>query len=245
MPGAQLLGLRSAASWLADVGEVVGWMRTNDFDRCLPMLKSLEITDVVFAGEPYGGEFRVLNNAIALMKAIRGKPSLWRPHTVLQAIPRLLEDANITLHSYLEYFPELRAEKGISIGSAYPEYGPESDLEAAKTHAGNLPWREKHQACIVDHGEVVMSERRPIGTNNLIRRFGESSKPQGSYPVLCKYSIEPFGLLDPPMVGQDTVALCIEHGIRAIVVEGGKTVLMQRDHVLARASAGEIGFHAC
>jgi UDP-2,3-diacylglucosamine hydrolase len=243
-PSVQVIGLRATRRWLPTISPVAEFISSHDFGKCLTAIQRLGATKVVFAGEPYGS-FRIATDAVALFYMIRGKPSLWAPHAVLEVIKDQLARRKIVLKSPLDCLPALAAEVGFTVGAAPEDYAPRSDLQAAVTHAGRQPWRAVYQTCIVDRGTVIMPEIQKQRTDKLIKAFGASSHRRSAiFPVLCKVAIAPFEKIDVPTIGIETLKNCVENGIRAIIVEGGKTILMQREEVVAFAYNGSICVHA-
>jgi DUF1009 family protein len=116
-------------------------------------------------------------------------------------------------------------------------------MKEAAAHIQHQPWTQVRQACIIDRGKVLFAETK--GTNRLIERFGASSaRKRAQFPVLCKIAVEPFELIDIPTIGLDTARLCLANGLKAIVVQSGRAIMMQRDEVVALASPGELCVYA-
>lgn len=209
--------------------------------------KKRNATDVIFVGDPYGS-FRFIDKLAALPSLIRGRPFLWAPHAYVHGLKIKLHEHKITLRDPLEFLPELAANAGLQVGAHCENYDAHRDLrgvtEYLEKKIESQRWREVCQTVIVDQGRVVMP-RVELRTNRLIKKFGSSPERKSAvFPVLCKIVVPPFEKVDVPTIGLDTVRLCAENGIRAIVVQGGKTILMQPDDVRAFADRGSISVYA-
>jgi DUF1009 family protein len=76
------------------------------------------------------------------------------------------------------------------------------------------------------------------GTDACIRRAGELT---GGGFVLVKVSRRGHDMrFDVPVVGEKTIAALAEAGGRVLAVEAGKTLILRRDEVVARAEAAGI-----
>jgi UDP-2,3-diacylglucosamine hydrolase len=140
-----------------------------------------------------------------------------------------------------EIAPELLAPEGLIAGA-------EPDAALRETAAFALALAKK--AGVLDLGQaVVVSGRRAIasediaGTDALLKRvqtyraFGLVADG-ASQPVLAKAAkpAQPY-FVDLPAIGPTTVAKARKAGIRAIVVEAGATVLIERRKLAAAAEA--------
>ncbi len=74
----------------------------------------------------------------------------------------------------------------------------------------------------------------------MLSRINELKKP-GHPPVLVKLAKTIQDVrLDLPAIGTQTIAIAAEAGIQAIVVSAGKTLLLERDALVAAADAAGI-----
>jgi UDP-2,3-diacylglucosamine hydrolase len=140
-----------------------------------------------------------------------------------------------------EIAPELLAPEG-------PISGAEHDAELRETAAFALSLAK--QAGVLDLGQaVVVSGRRAIasediaGTDALLKRvqtyraFGLVA--DGASPLMLAKAAKPAQphFVDLPAIGPTTVAKARKAGIRAIVVEAGATLLIERRKLAAAADA--------
>jgi DUF1009 family protein len=213
------------------------------FGRCLNILKELDATEVMFVGSPFASLRPTFDNMTVFYLAKR--KSFWVPHAFFYALQDMLKDHDIVLRSPLDFFPKLKVEPGFSAGRC-DGYDPNVDILAAREAVKKQSWKATRQAFIFDQGRRIFSESQTMnGTNGLIKKFGSSRKREETeFPVLCKIAVPPFERIDVPTIGIETVRLCAKNGIRAVVVDGDNTILMQRDEVIAFAMEGSICVYA-
>lgn len=235
-PETCVIGLRRTRPWLRDLFPNARIENALAFLRIRAELSRSGTRTVVFAGNAGGSLGTPDRLAIALMVRrsflLRMSPTFWYPHTYLWTITDLLESIGISVADALDFAPELRAQTDLRLAST-PGYEPDRDFSAAVAHArrvsANNP-RASRQAYIVDNGKVLMPEES--NTDGLIRKFGSSKlRSEAHFPVLCRVSTQPFGLIDPPIIGAQTVRECQRNGVRAILIEAGRTIMMQTNEL--------------
>lgn len=244
LSSAAVIGLEATQPWLSPIFPSAEFITALDFGKAAVALSKVGATEVIFTGSPFDSIRCSKIDSVAMLHLFR-RMSLWIPHAYLYAIQDLLADNQISLGDPLNYFPELRAQFPAS-KSHCAEYSPLADFKSAVHHITRQHWTAVRQSYIVDAGEVLLSESKMIGgTNALICKFGSSAGRQDAkFPVLCKVAVPPFERIDVPTIGSETIRLCMENGIRAIVIEREKTIVMQPDQVAAFANAGSICLYA-
>ncbi len=98
------------------------------------------------------------------------------------------------------------------------------------------------QTVVVRHGTVLAVEAFE-GTNACIRRGGELGRGKDVMLVKVSKPNQDFRF-DVPVVGPQTIEVCIEAGVKAIAVEAGKTLLLERETVFRLCQEHGIGIHA-
>lgn len=244
VPGAGVIGLKATRPWLKKIAPAgMRFVSAFPFGKCRDALKSLGADEVFFVGSPFSS-LRPALDRVTLSYMLKRR-SFWFPHAYLYAIQDMLSDSGIALRSPLDYFPELGAELGLALGDC-KSYEPSADICAAVEAASIQSWKTIRQSFIVDHGKVLMSESQTInGTDRLIKAFGLSPKREtAAFPVLCKIAVAPFHKIDVPTIGAQTARLCLSNGVRAIAVEAGNTIVMQREELATIARSGSICVYA-
>jgi DUF1009 family protein len=98
------------------------------------------------------------------------------------------------------------------------------------------------QSVVVRHGTVLAVEAFE-GTNACIKRGGELG--HGKDVILVKVSKPNQDMrFDVPVVGPQTIETCAAAGVRAITIEAGKTLLLEKDTVAELCDRHKIGIRA-
>lgn len=235
------IALRAAEHWLQNYVADFDVITALEFRRFVELLKMRHASEVIFAGGFTGS----INFWKIDRTAIRGarEMALWWPHAYYRKVRNLLVDADIKLGSVLTYLPDLCCPRGTVFGGCN-DYDPIPDLMAAKARLEALRsggWKRVQQFHIVDTGDVMISASPRTRTDRLLREYGQSHyRRTEKFPVLCKLSTSPFENIDIPIVGYTTVRRCVENGIRAIVFEADKTIVMQREQFSALTAQSSI-----
>ncbi|PIR32155.1 MAG: hypothetical protein COV36_05095 [Alphaproteobacteria bacterium CG11_big_fil_rev_8_21_14_0_20_44_7] len=105
-------------------------------------------------------------------------------------------------------------------------------MEAAK----ELGQKDIGQAVVVANGEVIASED-VLGTENLIKRAGQIAKERGVIGFLAKCAKPQQNMrVDMPTIGADTIEQLYAAGLKGVVVESGKTLILDRENAIAKAA---------
>lgn len=97
------------------------------------------------------------------------------------------------------------------------------------------------QSVVVRHGTVLAVEAFE-GTNACITRGGAMGRGQALLAKVSKPN-QDFRF-DVPVIGPLTVESCAEAGVKAIVIEAGRTLVLDPDRVAELCMASGIGVHA-
>ena len=90
---------------------------------------------------------------------------------------------------------------------------------------------------MIKNGTIVAVEALE-GTNEAIKRGGTLAREDA---VMVKVSKPNQDMrFDVPVIGVETVRIAAESGVRVIAVEAGKTLLLERDAVIALANGSNI-----
>lgn len=157
------------------------------------------------------------------------------------ALKRITGATLIGIH---EIAPELLAEQGLLAGPNLDD----GQLAAARfgiETARGIGALDIGQAAVVS-GKRVISVEDIGGTDGLLARVAEYRSRglagDGSAPLVLAKTSKPQQPLyvDLPAIGPDTVANASLAGVSIIVIEAGRTLLLEREKLLAAASAASI-----
>ncbi len=224
---------------LCDQFSIVGLLRINQWIR---RLKREGCTEAVMVGRVGKGEmyerfhlFRYVPDwrtaRIWLMRVKHDK----RTATLLRAVADELAAGGINLIDGRPYVPESLATEGVMTRGAKMTASIERDVEFAWPLLKRLNELLIGQALTCMDREIIAVEAVE-GTDQLIERTAAFCKRKGW--VLCKASNPNQDMrFDVPTVGVMTVENVHKHGGGALVVEAGRTIMLEREKLLARAEA--------
>lgn len=113
------------------------------------------------------------------------------------------------------------------------------DIQRAISGARVLGGRDIGQAVVVRNGELIAQETR-TGTAAMLEALLPGA-PKQKNGVLVKWSKPNQELrVDLPSIGPDTVTQAVAAGLVGIVVEAGKSLILDRDEVVRRANLSGI-----
>lgn len=98
------------------------------------------------------------------------------------------------------------------------------------------------QTVVVRHGTVLAVEAFE-GTNACIRRGGELGRGKDVLLVKVSKPNQDFRF-DVPVIGQQTIETCAAAGVCGIVIEAGRTLLLENAAVVRLCAEHRIGIHA-
>jgi UDP-2,3-diacylglucosamine hydrolase len=223
---------------LCDTFSIVGLLRINQWIR---RLKREGCTEAVMVGRVGKSEmyerfhlFRYMPDwraaRIWLMRVKHDK----RTATMLRALADELAAGGITLIDGRPYVPDSLATEGI-LTRAQPNAAIQRDLDFSWPLLKRLNELLIGQALTCMDREIIAVEAVE-GTDRLIERTGAFCKRKGW--VLCKASNPNQDMrFDVPTVGVATVENLHQHGGGALIVEAGRTIMLEREKLLARADA--------
>jgi hypothetical protein len=98
------------------------------------------------------------------------------------------------------------------------------------------------QTVVVRHGTVLAVEAFE-GTNACIRRGGELGRGKDVMLVKVSKPDQDFRF-DVPVVGPQTIETCLAAGVKAIAIEAGRTLLLERESVFRLCDEQRVSIHA-
>jgi DUF1009 family protein len=201
-------------------------------------LRANGCAEVVFAGKlqrPDGRGVKLRPDLGGLEFLVRLFGSLARSDDRLhRAIDAMFTSRGLRVVSPLDAAPDLaaragcltRTQPGEALAATF-----KSALELAKRHGVT----KQGQAVVIEAGRVIAREGR-AGTDAMLAALGASGKGG----ILVK-AMAPTQLptIDPPAIGESTVENAAKAGLAGIVIEAGRSVIV--DEARVRGRADELG----
>lgn len=161
-----------------------------------------------------------------------------RNHTLLRAVADELGRNGLTMIDSTRYIPEAMAEAGLLTveGPRSLSAAPRSVIDDAE-----FAWPLVKQVAAMDIGQSIAVKEREViaveaieGTDKLIVRAGDLC-PQGGWTLVKVARHDQDMRFDVPTIGPNTIEKL--HAARAagIVVEAGKTIILEREKTLTLA----------
>ncbi|MGB8818499.1 MAG: UDP-2,3-diacylglucosamine diphosphatase LpxI [Rhizobiaceae bacterium] len=151
------------------------------------------------------------------------------------AIAWLSENGFATLGAH-ELVPSLLAPAG-NLTLLGPDLDDEADIAAAVSQAIRLGAADIGQAAVARDGVIIANEGR-AGTRAMLEALARAAPAFSRAGVLAKMA-KPQQVLraDLPSIGPDTIDQAAAAGLAGIVVEAGRSLVLDREEVIVRANA--------
>jgi UDP-2,3-diacylglucosamine hydrolase len=220
---------------LAQHVDLIEWMRVGQLGRLLKCFRNQGIHYAIMAGQIAPKNlFDLRPDLKALM--LLGKLKERNAESIFAAIADELAKVEIDLLPATTFLEDSLARPGLIAG---PKLSPrqEHDVGLGWNAAKEIARLNIGQTIIIKNGTIVAVEALE-GTNEAIKRGGTLAR-EGA--VMVKVSKPNQDMrFDVPVIGLETVRIAAESGIRVIAVEAGKTLLLERDAVIALANSSNM-----
>lgn len=225
---------------LADKASAV--LTYGQLGRLFEMLSSEDIHHVIFAGgikkrpdfKRLKLDFVTLKELPTVLKIVMGGDN-----TVLEKISAYFEKRNLKVVGVHEALPELLAGEGNIAGRAPMKLAGDT-IEKAVTAAKTIGAIDAGQAAICEDGRVIALEGAE-GTDAMIARVSDLRKAgriaaEPRVSILAKVMKPKQDMrADLPSIGPETITNAASAGIGGVVLEAGRSLILDREETLARA----------
>jgi len=161
-----------------------------------------------------------------------------RNDTLLRAVADELERRGLRLVDSTKYCPEALIEEGVLTPAGTR---PLSEAPPGVLADADFAWPLLKQIAGMDIGQSLAVKEKEViaveaieGTDQLIARAGELC-PQGGWTLVKVAKPNQDMRFDVPTIGPDTVENLHKARARGLVVEAGKTILLERERTLQLA----------
>ena len=156
--------------------------------------------------------------------------------SLLKFVRHELESAGFEIHPVQEYLPELLCPVGI-LGVLTPDENDNLSIDTGIVIAKEHGQQDKGQSIVMSEGRVVAKEDEK-GTSALIKSvFAPGRK------ILVKVSKPQQDMaLDAPTIGVTTIELLRQNGFAGLVVEAGRTLVVDLPAVITACNEGGLFF---
>ena len=213
------------------------WISLGALSRLIDILHAEGITEVVMAGQvKHAKIFSSIRPDWRLVKLLAALPSR-NTDGLIGGVMKVLEDEGIRLCDSTALLKPLLADEGV-MTRRRPGKSEEADIAYGRRVAGALSGFDVGQSVAVCERACVALEAME-GTDAMLRRA--AGLVNGRPLTLVKVARRRGHLLfDVPVAGIDTIAAMRETGATALAVDAGRTLLLDRAEMLARADEAGI-----
>ena len=207
------------------------WLRVGQLGRLLAFLKSAGIRHAMMAGQIAPKNlFEVRPDVKTLLLLARLKRR--NAETIFGAIAEELRAVGVELLPATTFLDDAIAQPGLIAGRALSRR-EEADVRYGFEIAKEVSRLDIGQTVVVKDGTVVAVEAFE-GTNDAIKRGGALAR-KGA--VLVKVSKPNQDMrFDVPVIGAQTIEIASAAQVRVVAVEATRTLLLEKDQLIAAAA---------
>jgi DUF1009 family protein len=213
------------------------FMRMGAAVGMLALLREKGCRDLVLVGPVKRPSFRDLRPDAEGMRLLAriGRAAFAGDDGLLKAVIRVLGEEGFRVLGAHEVLGGLIGRAGL-LTKAAPDDQAQTDIARGGAVCRALGVADVGQGCVVQAG-IVLAVEAVEGTDAMLSRCGPLAWP-GPGGVLVKL-VKPGQdrRADLPTIGAQTVQGAIAAGLRGLAFEGGGTIIMDRDAMIAAADA--------
>jgi len=215
--------------------DVLEWMRVGQLSRLLKFFREEEIHHAIMAGQIAPKNLFDLRPDLKAL-VLLGKLKQRNAESIFAAIADELAKIDVDLLPATTFLEDSLARPGLIAGMKLSSR-QQQDVELGWNVAKEIARLDIGQTIVIKNGTIIAVEALE-GTNAAIKRGGMLAR-EGA--VMIKVSKPNQDMrFDVPVIGVETVRIAAESGVRVIAVEAGKTLLLERDAIIALANSSNM-----
>ncbi len=235
---------------MADPMVRVHWMSLGELSRLIETFKAEGVTRAVMAGQVRHGQiFSSIRPDWRLAKLLLGL-RFRSTDMLLGAVAKVLDDEGIELVSSTAYLEPLLAAAGV-LSRREPTDEERRNIAYGRTVARGIAGFDLGQTVVIAAGACVAVEAME-GTDATIVRAGALMRASGDEAGVLSRALTVVKVAKPnqdmrfdvPVVGMGTIEAMIAAGATCLCVEAGRTLLFDREGIVAGANAAGIAIVA-
>jgi len=225
---------------LAQWCDAICWVKVGHLGKIIKFFKDQDVHDVLMAGgikktRLFSGSLPDLRGAALLARMLAKKDD-----SILRGVAEELESEGITVRESTLYLDNLLAPAGV-LTRRNPSKNEWKDIAFGWQMAKEIGRLDIGQTVVVKDLAVLAVEAIE-GTDEAIRRGGGLCREGAVVVKICKPQQDLR--FDLPATGLRTVAIMQEVRASCLAIEAGKTIMIQKDELIARADAAGIAIVA-
>jgi DUF1009 family protein len=219
--------------------DVIEWLRVGQLSRLLKFFREQKIHHAMMAGQIAPKNLFDLRpdwKALLVLAKLKQRNA----ESIFAAIADELAKIDIELLPATSFLEDCLAPRGLIAGPKLSRR-EKQDVDLGWKIAKEIARLDIGQTVIVKNGTVLAVEAFD-GTNNAIKRGGGLARKGAVMIKVAKPNQDMR--FDVPVIGIETVRVATEAKIRAVAVEAGKTLLLEREAIVDLAGRAEISIVA-
>ena len=220
---------------LAQHVDVVEWLRVGQLSRLLSFFREQNVRHAIMAGQIAPRNLFDLRpdwKALLLLAKLKQRNA----DSIFSAIGEELAKINVELLAATTFLEDYLAPPGLIAGAKLSRR-EEEDVDFGWKVARQIAELDIGQTVVVRSGTVLAVEGLD-GTNETIKRGG---KLAGKGAVMIKVAKPNQDMrFDVPVIGVETIRIAAESKVRVIALEATRTLLLEREAIVALAQRSKI-----
>jgi len=215
--------------------DAIEWLRVGQLGRLLSFFRDADVQKAIMAGQIAPGNLFSLRpdlKAMFLLARLKERNA----ESIFGAIADQLAEINVELLPATTFLDHLLAPHGHIAGPKLKER-EEEDITFGFEIAKQLSALNVGQTVVVKNGTVLAVEAFE-GTNEAIRRGGSLGKKNAIVIKVTKPNQDMR--FDVPVIGTETLRVATEAKVRAIAIEAGRTLLLEKAALIDFAERSKI-----
>lgn len=225
---------------LGEIVDRIEWVSLGELDKIIQLFKSAGITEIVMAGKITKTRMFTDLPMDHRWKQIFKNAGNSNDDTLLLSVVRELEKENITTIDSTTYLESLLPEKGV-LTKISPDEKTWEDLKYGHEMAKKIAGMDIGQTVVVKNCAILAVEAIE-GTDQCILRGGKLGQ---GHVVVAKVSKPNQDLrFDVPVIGIITIESMLKAEAKALIIDAGKTILLDPSKVIKMADDNGIAIVA-
>ena len=223
------------SSDISNRADEIEWLRVGQLGKMLNFFRAANLRHAIMAGQIAPGNLFSLRpdfKAMFLLARLKERNA----ESIFSAIADQLATIGVELLPATSFLDHLLATRG-QIGGPKLKEREEEDIEFGFGIAKQLSALDIGQTIVVKNGTVLAVEAFE-GTDEAIRRGGSLGKKNAIVIKVTKPQQDMR--FDVPVIGTETLRVASEAKIRAIAVEAGRTLLLEKAALIGLAEGAKI-----
>ena len=224
---------------LAEYVDLTEWMRVGQLSRLLKFFRERNIRRVIMAGQIGPKNLFALRpdwKALLVLAKLKQRNA----ESIFAAIADELAKIDVDLLPATTFLEEFLAPAGLIAGPKLTQR-EEEDVTLGWKIAKEIARLDIGQTVIVKNGTVVAVEALE-GTNETIKRGGNFARKGAVMVKVAKPNQDMR--FDVPVIGVETIQIAADAKLRAIAIETGKTLLLEKDAIIDLANCSKLSIVA-